>query len=419
MVCCGETCCSGPKVCRHGLIITAIVLGIFDLVTDWLAFGVFATGGFRSSPLGEFNRVVFIIWLVAIVPGTILGIVDLIVKIVRLRSGGYEVEKTKTNGKTDRNLKKDLLFTSSKVIFEDGCNSVLGYYILFAACRVKLSPPGDGDVQVEFWLLLVSWISSALSTLVSICQMTSAVSGKWWRFWDCDYHNSQHKCTFRIARLCTGIVTLGCISLASAAILIYSLNGIDSPIIQGKEVSVYLDLQSSPSNGASSTLLANFSDIYSSGDAGLKRYIDRGEQGCYVYHLKFDKDSHVVLFNQGVFLRNGTTTINQYMQNQTRGVDDYSTCHGCPDRDNMGNDIFAPPQNCNQQSGTLLLVLEEDVTFQNQNTGNSKMSDNFQGQSLEYCIGAKSRLGRYSSSIAACSDASSMECNKKARRVTK
>ena len=122
--------------------------------------------------------------------------------------------------------------------------------------------------------------------------------------------------------------------------------------------------------------MANFSNIYQSGNDGLQQYINRNAERCYVYRFKFDRDKHVVLYNRGVFLLG--EQLNSTVENGT------TLCYPCPERETMN----AGPRICRSENVTLYLA-EYDKHFKRYY---GYYDYDYNGYHFgDYCVGGKSR----------------------------
>ena len=113
-----------------------------------------------------------------------------------------------------------------------------------------------------------------------------------------------------------------------SGIVIYFLGGEGAGsqlFLDGQEASLYLQSDHS-------TLLVNFSDIYSSAGKEKKQYIDRGEKGCYVYHLRFGSSDRLVHYRHAVFLPSDGLLSDPTLRS---GVS--SQCTSCPSSDQTGS----------------------------------------------------------------------------------
>lgn len=322
---CFSCTCEHVGKCKVVLVVLTMLFAIFDLGTDWMAFVAFAKDDFRSSPVGDTNDGLRIVWLSIIIPSTVIAVSDFGLKIYLIcedrKRGKYRTlsdTPTKNGGATedgkthghDTNPNTELvlflttLLTFGKVLIEDGGNIGVSWYALIYSCTVKTESI-DG-LQVRYWLLMASFFFSCLSsitTLISLCQTYNACCR-------CFTSQGDHKGSClnvsfcRISGFLAGLVAAGLL-LMTAGIISTSL-GRPSFLLEGSEVSIYIQSssQSSSSFNQEPEFVANLSNVYKSGEKGLQAYVQRpSTDGCYVFTLKFDKDKRLVQYNYAIFYR--------------------------------------------------------------------------------------------------------------------
>ena len=380
--CCFDCSCQCKQADRYRLVLTilAILFGIFDLVTDWMAFISFASEGFVTSPIGDANDGLRILWISIIVPSTVLSVADLAIKIAVLCK--FTRKQLHTYDPSEQTLFRITMMSFGKVLIEDGGNVGVGWYVAILACTVKTSSSSDSELKTQYWLLAASWIVSCISAITSLIQLCQTYNTCCRRFKMKGRPPGSflNLCLCRITGFMGGLIAAGLVFMVIGVIFVSS-TGAGALLVEGDEVSIYIesDTAQSSSNGQ---FLANFSAVYSRGEQGLEQSIDRKSLGCYVYKLKFDSEKRLVLYNYAVF---GSSTCSQCQQatNSTPLAPNYES------------------PTCDQDRTRLMLALYE---YKKQDRPLS---------SLTYCISDKSKEAMYSADLQ-CPSSSAGACYRNA-----
>ncbi|XP_062514384.1 uncharacterized protein LOC134190000 [Corticium candelabrum] len=396
MASCCETadCCCAARF-KKFFIYGGILLGIVDILTDWIAFASFAFEGFATSPIGDTNDGLLIGWLCIIVPSTLIGAIELITKIKMAKTEKLKIKDTDAA----ETLGWPHVLSLFRVIIEDGGNVGLAWYLIAGTCRLKTSTTKGTKFHVHYWILIVSWVCSALFATFTVIQLIRVSTASCCCRCNCKPEDYRSEVCCKTGGILSAIILTACCVSFSIGIFVYVRDGESSAnrFLDGDEVSLYL--RSSDVNGSSpsETFLANFSGIYSSGGTGRKQYIAREGNECHVYHLRFDSNKRVVQFKRAVYEPVGNLSLKQVTENET--MDGYGACHECDDNVlSISAAAAAAPSICNRERAQLELKLFDYNNFQHSL------------KSTHHCIREDARYAQYQSTLSPCSDTSAIDC---------